>query len=74
MLKDITRARMLKVWFTAVALVLVAAIAFGASITMSTGFLLGGLCLVPPVMLFMLWPAPVTQTAGDVLRGTERRD
>lgn len=69
-----TRSRLLKTWFTALALVVVAGIAFGASITIGTGLMLAGLSLVPPIMVLMLWPGPPAQTAGDVLRGTDRRD
>ena len=66
-------SKVLMIWFTAVALASVAAIALGVSITLGTGLLLGGLCLVPAVIVYMLWPRATTLTAGDVLRGTDSR-
>ena len=47
MLKDITRSRLIQVWFAAVALVVVAGVAFGATMTVSTGAMLLALSLVP---------------------------
>ena len=37
MLKDITRSGLIQVWFAAVALVVVAGVAFGATVTVSAG-------------------------------------
>lgn len=68
---DMTRSKVLTIWFTAVVLIGVAAVALGATITSGTGMLLCGLSLVPAVLVLMLWPAERTQTAGDVLRGTD---
>ena len=73
MLKDITRAKMIRVWFAAVALVCVAMVAFGRTVTLGTGGVLLALSIVPPVIIFLLWPGPQSLTAGDVLRGTDRR-
>jgi hypothetical protein len=64
---------MIQVWFAAVALVVVAVVAFGAQLTVGTGALLLTLSLVPPVILFLLWPRAESLTAGDVIRGTDRR-
>ena len=73
MFKDLTRARVIQIWFTAVALVAVAAIAMGTSITFSTGALLVALSVVPAVIVMMLWPGIEPPTVGDVIRGTDRR-
>ena len=73
MLKDMTRSRLIQVWFTAVALVVVATIAFGMSVTVTTGAILLGLCLVPPVIVLMLWPGVQPPTASEVLHETDRR-
>lgn len=73
MLKDLTRTRLIQIWFTAVALIAVAAIAMGKSVTFGTGAILLALCLVPPVIVLMLWPGVQPPTVGDVLRGTDRR-
>jgi hypothetical protein len=73
MLSNMTRARVIQVWFAAVALVVVAAAAFGAEVNVATGGLLLTLSLIPPVIVSLLWPTPQTLTAGDVIRGTDRR-
>jgi hypothetical protein len=74
MLKDMTRAGLLQVWFAAVALGVVAGIALGANVTIGTGLMLLALCLAPPAIVLMLWPAVQPPTAAEVLRGVERRD
>jgi hypothetical protein len=73
MLSNMTRARVIQVWFAAVALVVVAAVAFGAAVKVGTGGMLLALSIVPAVLIFLLWPQDQTVTAGDVLRGTDRR-
>ena len=73
MLSNMSRTRVIQVWFAAVALVVVAAVAFGAEMKVSTGGMLLTLSLVPPLIVFLLWPAAQTLTAGDVIRGTDRR-
>jgi len=73
MLTDMTRSRLIQIWFTAVALVTVAAFALGASISMGTGLMLLVLCFVPPAIVLKLWPGRQPQTAAEVLRGSERR-
>ena len=64
MLTNMTRSRLIQVWFTAVALVLVAGIALGASMTIETGAILLALCLVPPAIILMLWPSRPPQSLG----------
>jgi hypothetical protein len=71
---SLTRSKVLKIWFTAVGLAIVASIAMGVSVTIGTGVLLFGLALVPAVIVWMLWPGARTLTAGDVLRGTDSRN
>ena len=73
MLTNMTRSKAIQLWFATVALLAVAAVAFGAVVSVATGSLLLALCFVPPAILFMLWPEAQTLTAGDVLRGTDRR-
>ena len=73
MLVQMTRSRLIQVWFAAVALVVVAALALGVTVTVATGVLLLALCLAPPVILIMLWPGVQAPTASDVMHGTERR-
>lgn len=74
MLQDMTRTKLIKVWFVTVALVIVALFARGASVTVGTAAVLLALCLAPPIMTLMLWPGIEPPTAGDVLRGVDRRN
>jgi len=71
MLKNMTRARLIQVWFAAVALVVVAGVALGAAITVGTGTMLVALCLVPPAIVLMVWPAARTATIAEVLHDTD---
>jgi fatty acid desaturase len=73
MLKNVTRSRLMQVWFAAVALVFAAALAFGVSVTMGTGATLLALCLVPPAVILMLWPGVQPPTIAEVLHDAERR-
>ena len=73
MLGDMTRTQVIQVWFAAVALVVFATMAFGAEVKVGTGGLLLTLSLVPPLIVFLLWPAAQALTAADVVRGTDRR-
>jgi hypothetical protein len=71
MLKDMTRSRVIQVWFTGVALVLAAGIALGVSATIGTVVMLLALSLVPPAMVLVLWPGVQPPTASDVLHDTK---
>jgi len=73
MLNNMTRGQVIQGWFAAVALVVVAAMAFGAEVKVGTGGLLLTLSLVPAVIVFLLWPKAESLTARDVLRRTDRR-
>jgi hypothetical protein len=73
MLNDMTRAQIIQVWFAAIALVVVAAVAFGAEMKVGTGAMLLTLSLVPPFIVFLRWPRPESVTTRGVLRGTDRR-
>jgi hypothetical protein len=72
MLNNITRTSVIQVWLAAVALVVVAAVAFGEMRVSTTTFLLT-LRLVTPVIVFLLWPEAQSLPAADVIRGTDRR-
>jgi hypothetical protein len=72
MRKEMTRSRLIQVWFAAVALVVVAGVALGAAVTIGTGAMLLALCLVPPAIILMLWPAAQPPTIAEVLHDAER--
>jgi fatty acid desaturase len=68
-----TRSRLITTWYAAVALVVVAALALGAAVTVSTGAMLLALAIVPPVLVVMLWPVAQPLTASEVIDGANRR-
>jgi hypothetical protein len=72
MLKNMTRSRLIQVWFTAVAVVVVASVALGAAVTIGTAAMLLALCLVPPAIILMLWPGVRTPTIAEVLHDADR--
>ena len=73
MLKDLTRSKLIQIWFAAIILIAAAGVAMGATVRFGTGALLAAACLVPPAIVFMLWPGVEPPTAGDVLRSDDRR-
>jgi hypothetical protein len=73
MFNMMTRSRLLQIWFTAVALVVIAGMVLGASMTIASGAILLALCLVPPAIVLKLWPDIPSQTIAEVLHDTERR-
>jgi hypothetical protein len=73
MLKNMTRSRLIQIWFAAVALVVVAGLAWGAAVGVGTGVMLLALCLVPPVIILMLWPGVQAPTVAELLRDGDRR-
>jgi hypothetical protein len=73
MLTNMTRARVIQLWFVGVGLAVVTAVAFGVQMSLATAGLRLVLSLVPPLVVFLLWPGPQSLTAGEVLRGTDRR-
>jgi len=72
MMKDMTRSRLIQVWFAAMALIVVASVALGATVTIGTGAMLLALCLVPPAIVLMLWPGVQTPTIAEVLHDADR--
>lgn len=71
MLTNMTRSKLVQIWFTAVALVVAAGIALGVSMTIGTGVLLFALCLVPPAITLTLWPARQSPTIAEVIHDAE---
>ena len=72
MMKDMTRSRLIQVWFAAMALIVVASVALGATVTIGTWAMLLALCLVPPAIVLMLWPGVQTPTIAEVLHDADR--
>jgi hypothetical protein len=73
MLKDVTRSKLVGIWFAAVALAIVGCIAFGVAVTIGTGALLLAMSLVPPLLVVMLWPNGGPPTVAEVLHDAQDR-
>jgi hypothetical protein len=73
MLKAMTRARLIQLWFAAVVVAIAIGVVLGASVSTSTGALLLALCLVPPAIVLLMWPGVQPPTAADVLHDVDRR-
>ena len=70
---DITRARVIQVWFSVLGLAAAFWFAFGTALGVGTVALLVGLSVVPPAILLILWPGAQPLTAAEVIRGTGSR-
>ena len=51
-----------------------AAVAFGAVVTLSTGAMLLALALAPALIVLLLWPGIQPPTASEVIHDTDRRN
>jgi hypothetical protein len=71
--KHITRSRLLEIWFATVALVVVAGVATGVDMTPGTGIMLLALCLVPPLIILLMWPGVQPPTIAEVLHDGDGR-
>jgi hypothetical protein len=67
MLKEISRNRLVGLWFAAVAVVIASVVAMGVNVGVSTSALLLALSLVPPAIIFVLWRDGPPQTVGEIL-------
>ena len=74
MLREMTRSKLIQVWFATMLLVVAAAVAVGVTVTIGTAAMLVALSLVPPAIVVALWPGVQPMTAADVLYGRDRRD
>jgi len=70
----VTRSRLIQGWFGLVVFVVVAAIAFDATVTVSTGVMLLALAVAPALVVLLLWPGVQPPTASEVIHGTSRRN
>lgn len=68
----LTRARVIQLWFAGVTLIIVACIAFDVASTLAAIVTLLVVSLVPPIILWMLWPGVQAPTAHDVLHGARQ--
>ena len=73
MFKTMTRIRAIQLWFAAVVVILAAGFVSGVAMTTGTGVLLTAMCLVPPMILMLMWPAVPNQTVAEVLHDAEEK-
>ena len=67
MLKEISRKRVVGVWFAAAAAIIASLVAMGVTVSVSTTALVFTLSLLPPAVMFVLWRAP-PPTIAEILR------
>jgi hypothetical protein len=74
MLKDITRNRLMGLWFATVAIVIASVAAMGVDVGVGTIAFLLTLSLVPPGIILALWRGAVAApTVGDILYAADTR-
>jgi hypothetical protein len=74
MLLHMTRSRLIQMWLALVVFVVVAGVAFGAVVTLSTGAMLLALALAPALIVLLLWPGVQPPTASEVIHDTDPRN
>jgi hypothetical protein len=67
MLNEISRKRVVGLWFAAVAAIIATLVAMGVTVSVSTTALVLTLSLLPPAVMFVLWRAP-SPTIAEILR------
>jgi hypothetical protein len=67
MLNEISRKRVVGLWFAAVAAIIASLVAMGVTASVSTTALVLTLSLLPPAVMFVLWRAP-PPTIAEILR------
>jgi hypothetical protein len=67
MFKRISRTRVITAWFLASAMIVAGSIVMGVNITLSTAVLLTTLCLIPPVIMLIVWRGAPPYTVGELL-------
>jgi hypothetical protein len=73
MLEKMTRARLIELWFAAVAVAIALVVVLGPSVSISTAAVLLALSLMPPAIVLLLWPGIQPQTISEVLHDVDRR-
>jgi len=72
-IRHLTRMRVIQIWFAAVLLAGVAAIASGVAVTVGTVVTLVAMCLAPPAVLLMLWPSDTASTMAEAIDDAKTR-
>jgi hypothetical protein len=73
MVNDITRNRLVGVWFAAVAVAIASVVAIGVNVAVSTTALLLTMSLVPPAVMVLVWRGAPPSTVGEILYAANTR-
>jgi hypothetical protein len=71
--RHMTRSHVIQLWFSVVLVAAGAIAALGPPVTMATAAVLVATCLVPPVIIFMLWPSETAATMSETIRNAKVR-
>ena len=67
MLKDVSRLRLVGAWCAMVLVIGACGVAAGMPITVGYAALLLAICVVPPVIMLLVWGGAPSQTVAEVL-------
>ena len=73
MLKEISRTRLVGFWFAAVAVIIAWVVVTGVNVAISTAALLLTMCLVPPVIMLLVWRGAPPPTVGELRYAVNNR-
>ena len=73
MLKGISRARLIGVWFAAVIVTMACSVAGGMALTINIGELWLAACLVPPAVMLLVWRGARPITVAELLYSVNRQ-
>jgi len=71
--KNMTRSTVIQLWFSGVLIAAGATAALGPPVTIATAAVLLATCLIPPVIIFMLWPSDSAATMSETIRDAKVR-
>ena len=74
MLSSLNRRDLIASWIGVVLTVAVAAALSGVSITALNSALWFAVCVVPPVLMLMVWRGAPPSTVAEILHAADRRD
>jgi len=67
MFNEISRTRLISVWFATAALISASILAMGVNVAAGTTAILAAMSLVPPAIMLILWRGAPPQTARDIM-------
>jgi hypothetical protein len=67
MVKHISRVRLVGAWLAASVVIFACTMVWGVAFTINSGQLWLAVCLVPPVVMFLVWRGPPPLTVAELL-------